>query len=316
MSLTIDAIYEAAKRIEPYIHHTPIFTCAALNEITQAQLYFKCENFQKVGAFKIRGACNAVFSLSEDEVAHGVAAHSSGNHAAAVALAAAKRGVPAYIVMPENSANVKKLAVAGYGAHITFSGPSIEAREEALKHIIGETGAKFIHPYDDERIIAGQGTVGLELLQQCSDLDMIIVPVGGGGLIAGIAIATHALSLQTKVIGAEPLLANDAYQSFQQKKLVPAIDQQTICDGLLIALGKLTFPIILDNVYDMQTATDESVLLAMKYIWERMKIIVEPSAAITLAIMLEHTDYFKNKKIALILSGGNVDIKATAQLLP
>ena len=314
-TITLKDIQEAAKRIHPYIKKTPLFTSATLNRITQASLYFKCENFQKAGAFKFRGACNAVFSLSDAAAKKGVATHSSGNHAQALALAAKIRGIPAYIVMPNNSADVKKQAVADYGAHITFCEPGLASREAALNKLLTETGAVFIHPYDNERVIAGQGTVALELLDECNDLDFVIVPVGGGGLISGTAIVVTTRSPKTRVIGAEPELANDAYLSFKKRKLIRIENQRTICDGLLTSLGKLTFPIILDNVNDIYTATEQSILQALKYIWERMKIIVEPSAAISLAIMLEHPDIFKNKKIGLILSGGNVDIKTIAALI-
>lgn len=316
MTLTLEDIKRAAQRVHPYIHRTPVLTCSALNEITQANLFFKCENFQKVGAFKFRGACNAVFSLSDAEAKKGVATHSSGNHGAALALAAKTRGINAYIVMPENSTAVKKQAVASYGAQITFCESSLSAREHTLHQIIDRTGAVFIHPYDNEQIIAGQGTVAIELLEQCPNLDCVVVPIGGGGLIAGIAIATTALSPHIQVIGAEPTLADDAYQAFKKKEWLMTTNQKTICDGLLISLGKLTFPIMLDKVSDIYTASEETILLSLKYIWERMKIIVEPSAAVPLAIILENPEFFKNKKVGLILSGGNVDAKAIAKILP
>jgi threonine dehydratase len=315
MPVTIEDIQNAAKRIHSYIHHTPILTCSTLNEITGASLFFKCENFQKIGAFKFRGACNAVFSLSDEEARFGVATHSSGNHGAALALAAKKRGIPAYIVMPQSSPIVKQQAVAGYGAKITFSEASTEGREATLKKVLEETGATFIHPYNNENVIAGQGTVGLELITTISDLDLVIVPIGGGGLISGTSTAITTLS-KTKIIGAEPEMANDAYQSFKAKKLIARSNPQTICDGLATSvLGSLTFPIILQNVTDIFTASEKNILLATKYIWERMKIVVEPSAAVTLAIMLEHPEFFKGKKIGLILSGGNVDIKKISAMM-
>lgn len=312
MTPTIKDIQAAAERIRPYIKRTPVLTCSSLNALTNTQLYFKCENFQKVGAFKFRGACNAIFLLSDKEARLGVATHSSGNHAAALALAAKKRGINAYIVMPSNSASVKKEAVVGYGAHITFCEPTLAARESTLQQVVEHTGATIIHPYNDERIIAGQGTAALEFLEECDHLEMVIAPVGGGGLLSGTAIAVTELSPKTLVIGAEPLLANDAYQSFKGKKLMPSINPQTICDGLLTSLGEKTFPIILDRVNDIFTASEQSILEATKYIWERMKIVVEPSAAISLAIILEHPQFFKNKRVGLILSGGNVDIKKLA----
>ena len=314
MTPTLKLIQEASKRINPYIKHTPVLTSTTLNHLTQADLYFKCENFQKAGAFKFRGACNAVFSLSDDEAKRGVATHSSGNHAQALALAAKTRGINAYIVMPKNAANVKKQAVADYGAKITFCEPTLAAREATLEKVIEETGAVFIHPYDNEKVICGQGTVALELLAEYPHLDLIIVPIGGGGLISGIATVVSELAPQIQVIGAEPELANDAYLSFKTKEFVLATHQKTICDGLLTSLGKMTFPIILDKVTDIYTASEQSILQATKYIWERMKIIVEPSAAVTLAILLEHPNVFRGKKIGLILSGGNVDIKAIANM--
>lgn len=312
--LTAKQIKEAAERIRPYIKHTPILTNTTLNHITQAELYFKCENFQKAGAFKFRGACNAVFSLTDEEAKQGVATHSSGNHAQALALAAKTRGIKAYIVMPNNATHVKKQAVADYGAIITFCEPTLTAREATLNQIVEKTGATFIHPYDNERVICGQGTVALEIIHNHPNLDLIIVPIGGGGLIAGTAITIAELSPQTKVIGAEPEQANDAYLSFKAKKRMPSNTQKTICDGLLTSVGKITFPIILDKVSDIYTASEQSIIHATQYIWERMKIIVEPSAAVTLAILLEHPDEFRGKKIGLILSGGNVDIKAIANL--
>jgi len=315
MTVTIKNIEDAAKRIYPYIKRTPVLTCSTLNRITQATLFFKCENFQKAGAFKFRGACNAVFSLSDSEARRGVATHSSGNHAQALALAAKTRGIKAYIVMPSNSAQVKKQAVADYGAAITFCEPGLAAREAALNKVIEETGAVLIHPYDNEQVISGQGTAALEFLDECHDIDIMIAPIGGGGLIAGTAIAVKALSPTTQVIGAEPERVNDAYLSFKKGERVPAPNQHTICDGLLTSVGKITFPIILEKVNDIYTASEQTILNALRYIWERMKIVVEPSAAVTLAIILANPDVFKGKRIGLILSGGNVDIKAIAELL-
>lgn len=315
MAVTFEDIKKAAERIRPYVKRTPVLTSQTLNNMTGAELYFKCENFQKAGAFKFRGATNAVFSLTEEQAKLGVATHSSGNHAGALALAARTRGIKAYIVMPNNSAEVKKQAVKNYGAEITFSEPGQEAREATLKEVIKKTGATFIHPFDNENVIAGQGTVAIELLDQCPDLDVIIVPIGGGGLISGISIATRALSKKTNVIGAEPELANDTYLSFKEKKRIATPPQNSICDGLLMTVGQITFPIILENVTDIFTASEQFVLQALQLILERMKIVVEPSAAISLAIMLENPDIFRGKKIGLVLSGGNIDIKAIAKLL-
>lgn len=316
VAITLESIRNAAERISPYINITPIFTCSTLNAITGANLYFKCENFQKSGSFKFRGACNAVFALSDDIVKHGVATHSSGNHGQALALAAKKRGVPAYIVMPENSPQVKIQAVKGYGAKITFCKPGINARESALLKIIDETKATYISPYDNEFIIAGQGTAALEIIESFDQpLDILITPVGGGGLIAGTSIVISSLKPNVKVIGAEPEVANDTYLSFKQKSIVTILHHpHSICDGLLVPLGKLTAPIIFAKVDNIFTAKEATIVKAVQYIWERMKIIAEPSAAITLAIILENPTYFAGKNIGLILSGGNVDIKAIADL--
>lgn len=312
MTVSIEDVKSAAIRIKPFIHRTPILTSETLNELTHAALYFKCENFQKVGAFKIRGATNAVLLLSEAEARKGVATHSSGNHAQALALAARNRGIKAYIVMPSNSTPVKKQAVLDYGATIIDCEPNEQSRNDVLEKVLAETGAIYIAPFDNEHIIAGQGTAALELIQDCSALDMVIAPIGGGGLLSGTAISVTSLSPNTIVIGAEPAGANDAYLSFQKKERIPVKNPQTICDGLRTSVGKLTFPIVIERVKHIFTASEESIVLATKYIWERMKIIVEPSAAISLAIILENPEFFRGKKIGLILSGGNADIKQLA----
>ncbi|OGT36929.1 MAG: serine dehydratase [Gammaproteobacteria bacterium RIFCSPHIGHO2_12_FULL_37_14] len=311
---TIKEIKEAGIRISPYINSTPMLTSSTLNKITGASLYFKCENFQKTGSFKFRGACNAIFALSPEQTQYGVATHSSGNHGAAVAYAAKLRGIKAYVVMPKTSSEIKKLAVNEYEGIITFCEPSLAARKATLDEIIHETGATLIHAYENEQVIYGQGTAALELLLESGDrdLDIIIAPIGGGGLLSGTAIAAKELSPRITVIGAEPETANDAYLSFKSKNLVSSPSSNSICDGLLTSLGKTAFSIILKNVDDIHLASEQSIISATRYIWERMKIIAEPSAAITLAIILEHAQYFKNKKIGLILSGGNVDIKQMA----
>lgn len=311
----IKDILVAEERIATYIHKTPVLTSRLLNHLTQANLFFKCENFQKIGAFKFRGACNAVFSLSDAEAENGVATHSSGNHGAALALAAKTRGIKAYIVMPDNSPEVKKQAVASYGAHITYCAPTMAARIAALNEILAKTKATFIHPYDDKQIICGQGTIALELFKQCHGLDALIIPVGGGGLIAGNAIVSNTLHPEVAVFGAEPLGANDGYLSFKAKKIVETDPPETICDGLWTPIGQITFPIILKHVNNIFAVKDESVLLAMKLIWERMKIIVEPSAAISLACVLENPEVFHNKNVGLLLTGGNVDIAFAAKLM-
>lgn len=305
---TIQDIRVAAERIRPYAHRTPIFTCATFDGMAGARLFFKAENFQKVGAFKFRGACNAVFSLSEVEAAKGVVTHSSGNHAQALALAARLRGIPARIVMPSNAPDVKKAAVAGYGAEITYCEPTLEARESSTARIMAETGATLVHPYDDARVIAGQGTAALELLEDISDLDVVMTPVGGGGLLSGTAIAVKSLRRETRVIGAEPAAADDAYRSFTTREFVPSVNPQTVADGLLTSLGKLTFPIILDHVDAIVTVTEEEIISAMRLVWERMKLVIEPSAAVPVAAVLGGRAEVKGKRIGIILSGGNLDL--------
>jgi len=306
---TLQDIRAAAARIAPFVHRTPILSCAALDQITRAQLLFKCENFQKTGSFKIRGATNAVLSLDEHTAAHGVATHSSGNHGAALAQAAHNRNIPAHVIMPNTAPQVKKDAVAGYGADITFCEPTIEARERTLSEIVERTGATFIPPYNDYRIIAGQATAALELLEDCPGLDIIIAPVGGGGLVSGTALATHYLSPGTLTVGAEPSAADDAFRSLRQKILIPSENPATIADGLLTSLGDKTFPILLDHVAEILTCSEENIATAMHTIWQRMKIVIEPSAAVPLAALLENPRKFSGKRIGIILSGGNIDLK-------
>jgi len=301
-------VLDAKLRIEPYIHHTPVLTSSALNEITGNELYFKCENFQRAGAFKFRGASNSVFALDETEAKRGVATHSSGNHAQALALAAKIRGIPAFVVMPENSKKVKIEAVRGYGSEIIFCKPTLSSREETLEKVVQETNAIFIHPYNNPQVIAGQGTAALELINQTPDLDYIIAPVGGGGLLSGTLLTVNSVSGNTKVIGAEPEGADDAKRSLQRGEIVPSVNPNTIADGLLTSLGSITFEIIKKFIYDIITVSDEAIIKAMRLIWERMKIVVEPSSAITLGLLLENKIELKNKKIGLILSGGNVDL--------
>lgn len=306
---TIKDIRSAHDRIKPYIHKTPVLTSKSLNRITGAELYFKCENFQKAGAFKFRGATNAVLSLLPDEAKRGVATHSSGNHAAALALAAKQRGIKAYIVMPETAPEIKKKAVAEYGASIIFCEPTLEARETTLNQVVKETGAYFIHPYDNFNVICGQGTAALELLEDYPDLDIVIAPVGGGGLLSGTSITVKSHNSEMHVIAAEPVGADDAYRSFNEGKLIPSVNPVTIADGLLTSLSNLTFSIIQKNVDDILLAGEETIISAMRMTWERMKIITEPSASLPLAVILNNKDRFKNRKVGLILSGGNVALE-------
>ena len=305
---TLDDIRAAAERIEPYVHCTPVFTCKILNEMSGAELFFKCENLQKIGAFKIRGATNAVLQLSEDQARRGVATHSSGNHAAALALAARNRGIPAHVVMPENAPAVKRAAVAGNGAEIITCKATLDARETTLAEVIERSGAYFIHPYNDLAVIAGQGTVALELMSDQPDLDCIIAPVGGGGLLSGSALATKGLQDDISVFGAEPLQAGDAYRSLQAGRIIPPDNPNTIADGLRTALGDLTFPIIQNQVDAVITVTEEQIIQAMRLLWERMKLVVEPSGAVPLAAVLTDTERFKRRRVGVILSGGNVDL--------
>ncbi len=305
---TLLEIRKAHKLITAFAHLTPVLTSSSVNDRARASVYFKCENFQKVGAFKFRGACNAVLNLSDEEANLGVATHSSGNHAQALALAAKLRGIKAYVVMPENAPKVKVKAVKGYGAEVTFCEATLKARESTLEEVVGQTKATIIHPYNDARIIAGQGTAALELLHTHPELDIIVTPVGGGGLLSGTAIATKSLNPSILVIGAEPDKANDAYQSFQQKTLIPALTTNTIADGLRTSLGTLPFSIILNYVDNIQTVAEDEIIDAMRFIWERMNMIVEPSSAVPLAAIFKNPHFYEGKKVGVIVTGGNLDL--------
>ncbi|MBU8869916.1 MAG: pyridoxal-phosphate dependent enzyme [Gemmatimonadales bacterium] len=298
----------AAVRIGDLVHRTPVLTCSAIDDQVGMRVFFKCENFQKVGAFKMRGATNAVFSLTEEEAARGVATHSSGNHAQALALAAKLRGIPAFVVMPRGAPVVKRAAVAGYGAEIIDCEPTLAAREATLAQVVQRTGAVFIHPYDNERIIAGQGTAALELLQEISDLDVVMTPVGGGGLLAGTALVTATLAPGARVIAAEPQGADDAARSLAAGHIIPSVDPDTVADGLLTSLGEINFPIIKEHVSAIWTVSDDKILAAMRLTWERMKIIIEPSSAVCLAAVRDHRDELAGCRVGIILSGGNVDL--------
>jgi threonine dehydratase len=298
----------AVERIRPYIHRTPVLSSQTINAMTGAELFFKCENFQKAGAFKFRGASNRVFSLAEKDAAKGVATHSSGNHAQALALAAKMRGIPAYIVMPGTSSQVKVAAVRNYDGQITFCPSTQKDREETCNRIIKKTGAYFIHPYNDMGIITGQGTCAMEILEEGIDPDVILPPVGGGGLLSGTALATACFSDHTEVWGAEPANADDARRSMISGVIEPSMNPDTIADGLLTSLGDLTFPIIMNHVRKILTCSEESIIKAMRLTWERMKIIVEPSGAVPLAVIFDHPEDFKGKRVAVIISGGNVDL--------
>lgn len=308
MTVTLTDIQQAAQRIKPYAHRTPVMTNESLNQQVDAQVYMKCENLQKVGAFKFRGATNAVFSLTDEEAARGVVTHSSGNHAAALALAARNRGIPAYIVMPSNAPQVKKEAVAGYSGQITFCEPTLQARESTMESIREKTGAAVIHPYNNERVIAGQGTAALELLADFPDLDVIIAPVGGGGLLSGTSIAAKGLKPGIRVIAGEPEMADDAFRSMQAGRIIPSENPKTVADGLLTSLGNLTFPIIQQNVEQIVTVSEAGIIAAMKFIWERAKIIIEPSSAVAIGVLWEKKIDLSGLKIGVIISGGNADL--------
>lgn len=306
---TFENIQEAANRIAPLIHHTPVLTCQSIDRISGAQIFFKCENFQKAGSFKMRGAANAVLSLSEDELDRGVATHSSGNHGQALAKAAQSVGAKAYIVMPATAPMVKKKAVAEYGAEIVMCKPTLQDREDTLAEVVERTGATFIHPYNDDGVISGQGTAALELINEVSALDVIMAPVGGGGLLSGTAMTACACLPNARIIAGEPKGADDAYRSLQAGEIIPSAFPDTIADGLLTSLGSKTFPIIRDLVDEIITVDDDEIVAAMRLIWERMKIIIEPSCAVPLAAVLQRKDHFIGKRVGIILTGGNVDLE-------
>jgi threonine dehydratase len=310
MSVDLAAIRAAHARIQPYIHRTPVLTSARLDATARAQFFFKCENFQKVGAFKARGAANAVYSLTDKEARQGVATHSSGNHAAALARAAQLRRIPAHIVMPSNSSAVKVRAVESYGARVVFCAPTQMARESTCARILAETGATMIHPFEDERVIAGQGTAALEFLEQAPDLDAILCPVGGGGLLAGTAIAAKSLRPAIEIFAIEPATAGDAAASFHSGRRTPWSKLETIADGLRTNIGEPNFEIMQRHVTAVALVSEAAIITAMRTIWETMKIIVEPSAAVPFAALQEGQLDVEGKRVGIILTGGNVDLDA------
>ena len=307
----LETIRQAHERIRPYIHRTPVLTCTTIDQRVGAQLFFKCENFQKSGAFKFRGASHAVLLLDEVQAAQGVLTHSSGNHAGALALAARNRGIPAYIVMPSNAPAVKQAAVQGYGGEIIFCEPTMSARETRAAEVQQRTGATLIHSFNDYRIIAGQGTAAVELLEDAPRLDVMMTPTGGGGLLSGTLIAAKGLKPDIQVIGTEPAGADDAYRSWKAGKLIPLEQANTIADGLRTSLGEKTFPIIKDLVDAIALSSEEAILEAMSLVFERMKIVVEPSAVVPLAALLEQKVDVTGRRVGIILSGGNVDLSAS-----
>jgi threonine dehydratase len=310
IAIDFDKIRAAHERIRAHIHRTPVLTSSRLNEASGASLLFKCENFQKIGAFKARGATNAVFSLDEAIAQGGVATHSSGNHGAAVARAAKLRGIPAHIVMPSNSAKVKVRAVEGYGAHVIFCEPTEKAREEKCADVIAKTDATLIHSFENENVIAGQGTAAVEFLEDIPELDVLISPVGGGGLLAGTAMAAKSLRPQIKVIAVEPENVDDAAQSFRAGRRIVTEKKFTIADGLRTNVGEPNFAIVQRYVDDIVTVSEEAIVKAMRTIWETMKIVIEPSAAVPYAAILEDRINIAGKRVGIILTGGNVDLDA------
>jgi threonine dehydratase len=308
LAVTVDDIRRAHERIAGHIHRTPVIQSRQLNALSGCDVSFKCENLQKIGAFKARGALNAVLGLGDEWLEKGVATHSSGNHGAALAMAAAVRGMPARIVMPSNAKAVKKAAVLGYGGEVIECEPTLQARETTLEAVVAEYGSHVVHPYDDPRIIAGQGTTGLEVVEQLESLDAVVVPVGGGGLLAGVALAVKALQPKIEVIAAEPAGADDAFRSFGLGYWVPQQDPQTIADGLLTSLGELNYAIIREKVDTILTVEEDSISRAMELQWTRLKTVVEPSGAVSYAAVLEHPERFSGRRVACVISGGNVDL--------
>lgn len=302
-------ILQTAEHIRGMIHHTPVMTSASLNAMAEASLFFKCENFQKIGAFKMRGAASAGLRLSEEDRRRGIATHSSGNHAQAVARTAQMLGIPAFIVMPENAPAIKKAATAGYGAEIILCAPTQAAREATLEEVVQRTGAHFIHPYNDYNVIAGQATAALELIHEVEDLDIVMSPIGGGGLMSGTALSCRYWAPGCKIYGAEPERVNDAYRSFHSGRIEVNASTDTIADGLRTNLGEKTFAIIREHVDDVFTVSEAAIIEAMRFIWERMKIIVEPSCAVPYAVVRSYPERFRGKRVGIILTGGNVDLE-------
>ena len=308
MEMTKIDLIDCHNRIKPFIHNTPVLTSSYINEITGADVYFKCENFQKMGAFKMRGAANAILRLSDEQKSNGVVTHSSGNHAQAISLAAKKIGIKAYIVMPSNAPEIKKEAVKGYGGELIECESNLKAREAAAKDVVHSKSATFIHPSNNLDVIIGQGTVTKELIEQYGSFDHILVPIGGGGLIAGSALAAKYFGKNCTVIGAEPFEVDDAYRSLKSGKIETNESAKTIADGLKTQLGDKNFPIIRNEIKSIIRITEEEIIESMKIIWERLKVICEPSCSLPLAAVLKNKETFRNKKVGIIISGGNVDL--------
>ena len=303
-----DDVKTAHERVKPYIHETPVLTSTFLNDLTGAQLFFKCENFQKAGAFKVRGACNAVFGLDDEKARLGVATHSSGNHALSLSYAAGRRGIPCHVVMPRTAPQAKKDAVIGYGGKITECEPSTSSREAVFAEVQAATGAEFVHPYNDPRVIAGQGTCSLELTRQVEGLDSVIAPIGGGGMISGSCLTLSNVAPDIRIYAAEPKNADDACRSFKAGHIIADDAPQTVADGLKVPLKELTWHFVSNHITDILTATEEEIIDAMKLTWKRMKIVMEPSSAVPLATIIKNKDVFAGKRVGVIITGGNVDL--------
>jgi len=305
---TYDDVIAAHERIAPHIHNTPVLTSTYFNDLTGAELFFKCENFQKAGAFKVRGASNAVFGLDDEKARKGVATHSSGNHALSLSYAAGRRGIPVTVVMPRTAPEAKKAAVRGYGGTIVECEPSTSSREATFAEVVAKTGAEFVHPYNDPRVIAGQATCSKELMDQVDGLDAVIAPIGGGGMVSGTCLTLAAIAPEVKIYAAEPLNADDAARSFRAGHIIADDAPQTVADGLKVPLKELTWHFVSNHVTDILTATEEEIVEAMKLTWQRMKIVMEPSCAVPLATILKNKDVFAGKRVGVIVTGGNVDL--------
>ena len=305
---TYEDVVAAHDRIRPYIHRTPVLTSSYFNELTGAELFFKCENFQKAGAFKVRGACNAVFGLPDDMLEKGVATHSSGNHALSLSYAAGRRGIPCQVVMPRTAPEAKKAAVRGYGGIITECEPSTSSREEVFAQVEAETGAEFVHPYNDPRVIAGQGTCSRELMEQTDGLDAVIAPIGGGGMVSGTCLTLSNIAPEVEIYAAEPEQADDAYRSFKAGHIIADDAPQTIADGLKVPLKDLTWHFVKNHVTDILTASEDEIIDAMKLTWQRMKIVMEASCAVPMATILKNPEVFRGKRVGVVITGGNVDL--------
>ena len=306
--LTFEHVLQARERIAPYVHNTPILTSSYLNDRIGAELFFKCENFQKAGAFKVRGACNAVFGLSDEDAKQGVATHSSGNHALSLSYAAGRRGIPCHVVMPRTAPQAKKDAVIGYGGLITECEPSTTSREAVFAEVQATTGAEFVHPYNDPRVIAGQATCSAEMLEAVDGLDSIVAPIGGGGMISGTCLTASNIAPNIEIFAAEPLQADDAARSFRSGHIIADDAPVTVADGLKVPLKENTWHFVSHFVADVMTASEDEIVEAMKLTWQRLKIVMEPSCAVPLAVILKNQDVFRGRRIGVIVTGGNVDL--------